>query len=82
MGWRCIADAARLEEFRPADMASEGLRMMGMELLMLLSAIVAVDSRLNNKKGWCYLEGSNNRGGGRRLYPSQVKALKLKGYRF
>ena len=33
MGWRCIADAARLDAFSPEDMASEGLRITGMELV-------------------------------------------------
>jgi hypothetical protein len=32
MGWRCIAEAARLDEFRPIAMALAGLRITGMEL--------------------------------------------------
>ena len=36
IGWRCCAAAARLEEFNPLDMASAGLRITGIELLMLL----------------------------------------------
>jgi len=35
IGWRCNAAAARLEEFNPLDMASAGLRITGIELLML-----------------------------------------------
>jgi len=35
IGWRCIAAAAGSEEFKPLDMASAGLRITGMELLML-----------------------------------------------
>lgn len=34
MGWRCTAAAARLEEFNPLDIASAGLRITGIELLM------------------------------------------------
>lgn len=33
IGWRCIADAARFDEFRPIDMASAGLRITGIELV-------------------------------------------------
>jgi hypothetical protein len=35
IGWRCTAAAARLDEFNPLDMASAGLRITGIELLML-----------------------------------------------
>jgi hypothetical protein len=34
MGWRCIADAAKFEEFNPLDIASEGFLITGMELSM------------------------------------------------
>jgi hypothetical protein len=34
MGWRCIADAARFDEFSPLDIASEGFLITGMELSM------------------------------------------------
>ena len=37
IGWRCTAAAARLDEFSPLDMASAGLRITGMELLMSLA---------------------------------------------
>ena len=50
MGWRCIADAARLLEFKPVDIASEGLRITGMELLMsdmVVEIIIMCIGRMN-----------------------------------
>jgi hypothetical protein len=40
MGWRCIAEYARFDEFKPVDIALAGFRITGIELLA--SSIVVV----------------------------------------
>ena len=59
MGWRCIADAARFEEFNPLDIASDGFRITGMELLM--SSVIAC--RLIKVSGFVYCRLLPKRGG-------------------
>ena len=59
MGWRCIADAARFEEFNPLDIASDGFLIAGMELLM--SSVIVC--RLFKVSGFVYCRLLPKRGG-------------------
>jgi hypothetical protein len=57
MGWRWIADAARFDEFNPADMTSEGLRITGMELLSVIICYVDVSVSSSSNTYDTYREG-------------------------
>lgn len=58
-----MAAAARLEEFNPLDMASEGLRIIGMELLSVMMCC-KVDSGMSPvpRRGKEYEEKAEKKG--------------------